>query len=82
MSYVHISSVRHSLQRQCSGVASECCSYFWGWLSDTRGRRSVMIVSLAAMAIVNIAFGFATDLTSAMILRLIAGATNGRTCYS
>lgn len=52
-------------------------SYFWGWLSDRKGRRPVAIICLLMMSIVNIAFGFSTDLTSAMIFRLIAGATNG-----
>ena len=62
-------------------TTSVCFSYFWGWLSDVKGRRPVMIVSLASMAIVNIGFGFTTNITSAMILRLIAGTTNGLTLY-
>ena len=36
-----------------------------------------MVTSLVLMSIVTVAFGFATNLTSAIVLRLLAGACNG-----
>jgi len=68
------------------GVASLFAAYslgnlvgepYWGRLSDRIGRRRVLIVSTACAAIGYIAFAFAPNLASALVLRIISGFFGG-----
>lgn len=49
---------------------------FWGRLSDSVGRRPIMLVSLAASAIGYMIWGFAGTLTMLFVSRIVAGAGN------
>jgi len=52
-------------------------SYIWGWLSDKKGRKTILMISLVCIAITNFAFGFTTNLASAIGVRFVSGLSNG-----
>ncbi|XP_071094091.1 uncharacterized protein [Haliotis cracherodii] len=54
-----------------------CGSFFWGWLSDVKGRKVVLLLTLAGNGIFSLLFGFSVNLPMAMILRFLAGLCNG-----
>ena len=49
-------------------------SPFWGWVTDTWGRRPVLLCSLAITAGLSLAFGFAVNFEMAVGLRFATGA--------
>lgn len=50
---------------------------FWGRMSDRVGRKPVLVMGLVGTAISMIAFGFASNLPTAMIARALGGLLNG-----
>ncbi|KAK2810047.1 hypothetical protein FQN50_003241 [Emmonsiellopsis sp. PD_5] len=50
---------------------------FWGRMSDSFGRKPVLIMGLIGTAISMIAFGFASNLPIALIARALGGLLNG-----
>eukprot|EP01116_Phalansterium_solitarium_P024964 TRINITY_DN9330_c0_g1_i2.p1 TRINITY_DN9330_c0_g1~~TRINITY_DN9330_c0_g1_i2.p1 ORF type:complete len:576 (-),score=118.29 TRINITY_DN9330_c0_g1_i2:329-2056(-) len=61
----------------CFFAAQLVSSFFWGWLSDVKGRRLVLLIGLAGNAISNIWFGFSSNLYIAVVSRSFAGLLNG-----
>lgn len=53
---------------------------FWGRLSDRIGRKPVLLTGLAGTALSVILFGFAPNLTVALIARALGGILNGYVC--
>ncbi|XP_064612549.1 uncharacterized protein LOC135476450 [Liolophura sinensis] len=52
-------------------------SYFWGWLSDKKGRRPILIITIIGNGIFSLAFGFSRNLTQAIAFRFLTGLSNG-----
>ena len=52
-------------------------SYYWGYLSDTHGRRPVMLFGLFATGISFLSFGFVQSYVAAIIIRFLTGSFNG-----
>jgi len=52
-------------------------SFFWGRLSDTYGRKAILIVGLFGSIISNVLFGFSKNLPIAIISRCVNGVMNG-----
>lgn len=52
-------------------------SYFWGWLSDRKGRKPVMLITVLLNGVSSLAFGFTTNIYFAVITRLLSGLVNG-----
>ncbi|XP_050408117.1 uncharacterized protein LOC126823364 [Patella vulgata] len=52
-------------------------SYIWGYLSDVRGRRIVLLVCIFCNGSCCLAFGFSTNLALAIVFRFLAGLLNG-----
>lgn len=52
-------------------------SFFWGWLSDRRGRRPVMLITIVLNGICSLAFGFTTNIVYAFVTRFLTGLVNG-----
>eukprot|EP00903_Cladosiphon_okamuranus_P022385 g20588.t2 len=52
-------------------------SYVWGNITDSVGRKPVIIAGLLSIALFSLAFGFSTSYTWAVWWRLILGFTNG-----
>ena len=53
--------------------------FFWGYWSDVKGRRIVLLVGLIGNALSAVAFGFSKWLLWAIVARSIAGLLNGNT---
>ena len=58
-------------------IAQLVAAPFWGRLSDTWGRRPVLLVALFASALAYLVFGFATSLTVLFLSRIVQGAGGG-----
>ncbi|KAL6051140.1 Protein ZINC INDUCED FACILITATOR, variant 3 [Balamuthia mandrillaris] len=52
-------------------------NFLWGWISDRKGRRPVLLVGLAGNAITTLLFGTSQNLAWAMASRFLNGALNG-----
>lgn len=52
-------------------------SFFWGWLSDIKGRRLVLLCTIFGNGVFSFTFGFADTLPMAMVLRFLSGLANG-----
>lgn len=52
-------------------------AYVWAWLADKYGRRPVLLVSTAAVAVVSLMFGFSVNYPMAIASRLLTGLLNG-----
>ncbi|XP_005103984.2 uncharacterized protein LOC101846752 [Aplysia californica] len=52
-------------------------SVFWGWLADRRGRKLVLLITIALNGLFAFLFGFAKNLGLAMFFRFMCGAVNG-----
>lgn len=52
-------------------------SYFWGWISDKKGRRPIVLATLFLIGVCSLAFGFTTNIYFAVITRMLAGLVNG-----
>lgn len=53
------------------------CSVAWGRLSDRVGRKPVLLGGLAGTGLSMLLFGFAPNLTTALIARALGGFLNG-----
>ena len=49
----------------------------WGWVADSHGRRTVLVISLALSAVGSLAFGLSPTFAAAMSFRFLLGASNG-----
>ena len=54
-------------------------SFFWGWLSDLKGRRLVLLITIFFNGLFSFLFGFVGTLELAMAVRFLAGLANGET---
>ncbi len=61
-------------------LSTNFCSYFWGALSDRKGRKLVLVVSSICMAVCILAFGFSINFAMAVALRFINGLLDGKAC--
>lgn len=53
------------------------CSFFWGWISDRKGRRPILLVGLIGTFVSVLMFGFAVNFPMALAARFTAGLLNG-----
>eukprot|EP00752_Nemacystus_decipiens_P007148 g6401.t1 len=53
--------------------------YYWGYVSDSIGRKPVIIVGLSATAVLSLTFGLSTNYVFAILSRFILGMMNGIT---
>ncbi|XP_052802719.1 uncharacterized protein LOC128232950 [Mya arenaria] len=51
--------------------------YFWGWLSDKKGRKPIILITVILNGVSSLAFGFTTTLWFAFVTRFISGLVNG-----
>lgn len=64
----------------CAAVFSISQALFgvaWGRFSDTHGRKSAILLGLAATMVTSLMWGFSTNLALAITARVLAGAGNG-----
>jgi len=61
----------------CFAAAQLCTAMLWGRLSDSGGRKRVLLIGLSGTCLSCIGFGFSTSFWQAMIFRMMAGALNG-----
>eukprot|EP01114_Cavostelium_apophysatum_P013216 TRINITY_DN3146_c0_g1_i2.p1 TRINITY_DN3146_c0_g1~~TRINITY_DN3146_c0_g1_i2.p1 ORF type:complete len:363 (+),score=64.00 TRINITY_DN3146_c0_g1_i2:84-1172(+) len=54
-------------------------SFFWGWLSDVKGRRPVLLIGLFGNTLSALGFGFSKYFAMAITFRSLAGLLNGST---
>jgi MFS family permease len=54
-------------------IASVFTAYPWGIISDTYGRKFVLLFSTASSAVLMLAFGFSTSFTYAVVIRILIG---------
>ncbi len=47
--------------------------FFWGWIGDTRGRRTALFASIALYSAANLGNAFVTDVQGYAAMRLLAG---------
>ncbi|ESO95559.1 hypothetical protein LOTGIDRAFT_175151 [Lottia gigantea] len=52
-------------------------NYLWGYLSDIKGRKLVLLISILLNGLFCFAFGFSKNLVMALVFRFCAGACNG-----
>ena len=52
-------------------------SYFWGMLSDWKGRKLVLIMSAICMGLSTVMFGFSVNFPMAVVSRFLLGLANG-----
>ena len=52
-------------------------SLFWGWLSDTWGRRPVVLLGISGTVFAELLFGFSQTFTWAVMARFMWGLLNG-----
>ena len=57
-------------------------SFFWGWLSDFKGRRLVLLITIFFNGLFSFLFGFADTLKLAMAIRFLAGVANGEVLWA
>ena len=50
---------------------------FWGWLSDKKGRRPILLCGLVGNIVTMLIFGTSQNLAMAIISRLCSGLLNG-----
>lgn len=48
-------------------------SHLWGYLADTKGRKNVIILSLALTTVCSLASSLASDFATIVVLRLLVG---------
>lgn len=48
-------------------------AYMWGYLSDTRGRRKIMLISLICLNFIGIASSFAPTFIIMLVFRFLSG---------
>ncbi|WAR01875.1 PTR36-like protein [Mya arenaria] len=53
--------------------------YFWGWLSDKKGRKPIILITVILNGVSSLAFGFTTTLWFAFVTRFISGLVNDNT---
>lgn len=53
------------------------CSFFWGYLADTKGRKFSTILSTALLILTTLVFGFSSTFEWAMVTRCIQGCFMG-----
>ncbi|XP_052820367.1 uncharacterized protein LOC128246215 [Mya arenaria] len=49
----------------------------WGWLSDKKGRKPIILITVILNGVSSLAFGFTTTLWFAFVTRFISGLVNG-----
>ncbi|XP_028400589.1 probable peptide/nitrate transporter At3g43790 [Dendronephthya gigantea] len=52
-------------------------SYFWGWLADKVGRRTVLLWCNGLLAVTTLAFGFSKSFEVALVIRFTTGVIAG-----
>ncbi|XP_067685409.1 uncharacterized protein [Haliotis asinina] len=52
-------------------------SYFWGWLSDRKGRKLVLLLTLGGSGVFSLMFGFTQNLAMAIAARFFTGLFSG-----
>lgn len=57
-------------------------SLFWGWFSDKCGRKPALLIGCLSVAVFSLCFGLVSSLTGALVVRFLAGLTNGVTSVS
>jgi MFS family permease len=58
-------------------IAQFATSMLWGRLSDSYGRKPIIIIGLVASVLSNLAFGFSKSIGALMFWRVLAGLGNG-----
>lgn len=52
-------------------------SFFWGWLSDRMGRRSVILMIIFGNGLCCLLFGLIVNLFMVFVIRFLVGLVNG-----
>jgi MFS family permease len=63
-------------------ILSVFCSYFWGVLSDRKGRKPVLIISSICLLLSTLLFGFSVNYAMAVVTRFLVGCSNGKNVMS
>ena len=58
-------------------IATVFTAYLWGVVSDTYGRKFVLLFSSASCAVLMVAFGLASNFALAVFVRILLGLSNG-----
>jgi MFS family permease len=61
----------------CFHLAQFVSSMFWGWLSDKKGRRPILLLGLIGNIVTMLLFGASQNLAMAILARLFSGLLNG-----
>jgi len=72
-----IVSFYSGLVASCFSLAQFISSFVWGWLSDRKGRRPILLIGMLGNAITAPLFGLAPNYTLAVIFRSLSGLING-----
>jgi len=62
-----------------SAFGKTVSAYFWGRIADRYGRKTVFYLSFSSSIVFSILFGFSTNITMALIVRFLLGASNNAT---
>ena len=52
-------------------------SLFWGWFADKFGRKPALVIGCLSVAVSSLCFGLVGSFTGALLVRFLAGVTNG-----
>eukprot|EP01133_Synstelium_polycarpum_P012364 gene12364-14504_t len=52
-------------------------SFFWGWLSNIKGRRPALLIGLIGTMVTSVMFGMSTQYWIAIVFRFLSGLVNG-----
>lgn len=70
---LHLSATDKGMLTGVSFAGIILTSHLWGYLADTKGRKNVIILSLALTTVCSVASSLASDFVTIVVLRLLVG---------
>uniref|UniRef100_A0A8D8DEF6 Synaptic vesicle 2-related protein n=1 Tax=Culex pipiens TaxID=7175 RepID=A0A8D8DEF6_CULPI len=70
---LHLSATDKGMLTGVSFAGIILTSHLWGYLADTKGRKNVIILSLALTTVCSLASSLASDFATIVVLRLLVG---------